>query len=92
MPDEVDRSVRADGVEDGEEVVAQLLARSFRGTMLVAAVIGVVVSVAGVTTSYYTDTPSGGTIVLLAIGVFLLVAIGAGIRDRVARPDLPTGS
>jgi len=65
---------------------AQLLTRSFRATVALGTAIGVAVSVAGVTTSYYSDTPSGGTIVLFAIAVFLLVAVVAGIRDRfVAR-------
>jgi zinc transport system permease protein len=70
---------------------AQLLTRSFRATVGLGTLIGVVVSVAGVTTSYYSDTPSGGTIVLFAIGVFLLIAIGSTIRGRVrqVRPPGP---
>ncbi|MCU1357644.1 MAG: ABC-type Mn2+/Zn2+ transport system, permease component [Acidimicrobiales bacterium] len=68
---------------------AQLLAGSFRGTVLVGTAIGVVSSVAGVGTSYYTDTPSGGTIVLFAIAIFVLVAIGAALRERLGgRPSL----
>src|SRR3712207_3651062 len=47
--------------------VAQQLARSFRQTLYLACAIGLVTSVAGTTASYYTGTPSGGTIVLLAI-------------------------
>jgi zinc transport system permease protein len=58
---------------------AQLLARSFRATVVVAMGLGVVEAVAGVSISYQTDTPSGGTIVLTAIAVFLLVAIGASV-------------
>ena len=66
---------------------AQLIARSFHATIALAVLIGLVVSVAGVTTSYYADTPSGGTIVLFAITVF--VAIGAA---RAARRALsPSG-
>ncbi|WP_426572654.1 metal ABC transporter permease [Aquihabitans sp. McL0605] len=61
---------------------AQLLAGSFRATVALGTLIGVVVSVAGVTTSFYSDTPSGGTIVLFAIGLFLLVAGGTAVRDR----------
>ena len=49
---------------------AQLLARSFRATLVVAVVVGVVAAVAGVVISYYQDTPSGGTIVLVAIAAF----------------------
>jgi zinc transport system permease protein len=54
---------------------AQLLARSFRATIVVAVAIGVAAAVAGVTISYYADTPSGGTIVLVAIAAFALVAL-----------------
>ncbi len=61
---------------------AQLVTRSFRSTVLVATVLGTVVSVLGVGTSYYADTPSGGTIVLFAIAVFVVVAAAAGLRER----------
>ncbi|HEV7196071.1 MAG TPA: metal ABC transporter permease [Pedococcus sp.] len=53
---------------------AQLLGRSFRASVRWAVLVGVVCSVGGVVTSYYAETPSGGTIVLLAIGVFVLTA------------------
>lgn len=62
---------------------AQLFAHSFRTTVLAATGIGTVSSLAGVTTSFYADTPSGGTIVLVAIAVFVLVAIAAASRDRL---------
>jgi zinc transport system permease protein len=65
--------------------VAQILARSFRMTVYLACAIGVVVSVSGTTASYYAGTPSGGTIVLLAIALFLLVTAAAAIRDASAR-------
>lgn len=61
---------------------AQLLAGSFRATVLLATVLGVVVSVAGVVTSFYADTPSGGTIVLFAIAAFVLAALANGVRSR----------
>ncbi len=61
--------------------VAQLLARSFRQTVLLACVVGVTVSVAGTGASYYAGTPSGGTIVLLAIAVFLAAVAAAAVRD-----------
>ena len=38
---------------------------------------------AGVVLSYYADTPSGGTIVLLAIAVFLVASVAAGLRSRL---------
>lgn len=69
---------------------AQLVTRSFRSTVLVATVLGVAASVAGVAVSYHADTPSGGTIVLLAIAAFAVVATGATIRDRLARAGRPS--
>jgi zinc transport system permease protein len=65
--------------------IAQLLARSFRETVLLACLIGVLVSVSGTATSFYTGTPSGGTIVLLAIALFLLVTSAVTIRESTAR-------
>ncbi|MGY1600944.1 metal ABC transporter permease [Geodermatophilus sp. SYSU D00815] len=65
--------------------VAQLVGRSFRRTLYLACGIGLVVSVAGTTTSYYTGTPSGGTIVLLAIALFLVVTAAVALRDATAR-------
>jgi zinc transport system permease protein len=59
---------------------AQQLLGSFRGTLLLAMVIGLAVSVGGVVTSYYADTPSGGTIVLIAIGLFVLAAASRAVR------------
>jgi zinc transport system permease protein len=57
--------------------VAQQVARSFRGSMLVATTVGVSVSVSGTASSYYLETPSGGTIVLFAVAVFIVAALGA---------------
>ncbi|HEY6740446.1 MAG TPA: metal ABC transporter permease, partial [Actinopolymorphaceae bacterium] len=65
---------------------AQRLRSSFAGTLLVAMLIGVVVSVGGVFSSYYLDTPSGGTIVLLAIAVFVLAAVGSWLCGLLRRP------
>lgn len=66
---------------------AQLVARSFRATVAIAMALGVAEGIAGVTVSFHTDTPSGGTIVLTAIGVFVLVAAGTALRrPRRGRP------
>lgn len=63
---------------------AQLVARSFRGTYVLGIAFGGTVAVAGVVVSYYADTPSGGTIVLLAIALFVLTlaaqSVGAMLR------------
>ena len=69
---------------------AQLLTRSFRSTVVLATVLGTVASVAGVGASFYADTPSGGTIVLLAIAGFAAVAAGVALRDRLRRTREPT--
>lgn len=62
---------------------AQLLARSFRQAVLLACGIGLAVSVSGTAASYYVGTPSGGTIVLLAIAVFLVAVVAVTLRDAV---------
>jgi zinc transport system permease protein len=63
---------------------AQLVARSFRSAIRIAVVIGVICSVGGVTTSFYADTPAGGTIVLLAIALFLVAATYSALHDRIS--------
>jgi zinc transport system permease protein len=65
--------------------IAQQFAHSFRTSLALAVVVGVVVSLAGVSTSFYAGTPSGGTIVVIAVGVFVLSAVVAGVRDRLNR-------
>lgn len=64
---------------------AQLVAGSFRTTVAVATVVGTLASVSGVGVSFYADTPSGGTIVLLAIAAFLVVSGATAVRDRISR-------
>lgn len=66
---------------------AQVLARSFSSSVRWAVLIGVVSSVGGVLASYSLETPSGGTIVLVAIAIFLAVTTGSSIlaRTRLAR-------
>lgn len=61
---------------------AQLVRRSFLSTMVTAVVIGVVVALAGVVASFYVDTPSGGTIVLLAIALFAVAVTVRWVRAR----------
>jgi zinc transport system permease protein len=64
--------------------IAQLVCHSFRSSLLLAVATGVVVSIAGVGTSFYASTPSGGTIVLFAVGLFLVVALAVAARDALA--------
>ncbi len=65
--------------------VGQVTARSFRGSLVVAVAAGVTVSLAGTAGSFYADTPSGATIVLLAIALFLAAAGGGAVLDAVHR-------
>ena len=62
---------------------AQLVARSFRSAIRIAVVIGVLCSVGGVTASFYADTAPGGTIVLLAIALFMMAASYNALSGRI---------
>ena len=64
---------------------AQLLARSFRSTYLLGIALGAGSAFAGVVASYYGDTPSGATIVLVAVGLFAITLLGGGARGLVGR-------
>ena len=61
---------------------AQLLGHSFRASVRWAVLVGVVSSVGGVVLSFYAETPSGGTIVLLAIAGFVAAAVGTAAATR----------
>lgn len=65
---------------------AQRLRRGFTGTTTTAMATGVAVSVGGVVVSYHADLPSGGTIVLAAIAVFLLAVVGSGLAAALRQP------
>ncbi len=64
---------------------SQLFARSFGGAMRWAVVLGLVSAVGGVLLSYPLNTPSGGTIVSLAVALFLLTALVIGVSGRFRR-------
>jgi zinc transport system permease protein len=66
---------------------AQLVARGFRTTQLLAMAIGVVASGAGVWFAGVYDTAPGATIVLLAIGAFGLTTVATAVWRRVRRPQ-----
>jgi len=62
---------------------AQQLTRGFRVTLAFAMGLGVVASLSGVWTSFYTDTAPGPTIVLLALAGFAVASpVGAVLRRR----------
>jgi len=62
---------------------AQLLARSFRGTMGWAMAVGVGSVVVGLVASRLWNLASGGTIVLVAAATFAIVTVIAGGRTRI---------
>lgn len=54
---------------------AQQLTHSFKTTGLLASAIGMLSATGGLTLSFYVDVPPGPTIVLLALGIFVLLAL-----------------
>ncbi|MFE3139444.1 metal ABC transporter permease [Streptomyces scopuliridis] len=65
---------------------AQQITRSFVVTFVLSVVIGTAVTLAGTVTSYYQDVPPGATIVLIAIGVFVvLTTLATPLARRRAR-------
>ncbi|MFD1827306.1 MULTISPECIES: metal ABC transporter permease [Mumia] len=65
---------------------AQQVTRSFRGTFVLAMVIGTFAAVAGVLGSYQINTQPGPTIVIVALAVFLAVApLGHLVRSHRRR-------
>ena len=65
---------------------AQQLVRGFRATVVLALGIGVLAAVTGVTGSFYADTAPGALIVIVALGVFGLAALGAAVLRRRRPP------
>jgi zinc transport system permease protein len=62
---------------------AQQFCRSFAGTLRLALGLGVAVSVLGVFGSYSLDVAPGATIVVLAIGAFVVASAVSSLRGRV---------
>ncbi len=73
---------------------AQQITRGFRATMHLAMGLGVLAAASGVLTAAVADTPPGATIVVVAIGLFLVVTVIAAarrsIRSRTVHPDAGT--
>lgn len=63
---------------------AQQVARSFRGTMIIGAGLGLLSCVVGLTGAFYLDVPPGPSIVVLALALFVILAIG-GLSIRRAQ-------
>ncbi|MEW6274990.1 MAG: metal ABC transporter permease [Bacillota bacterium] len=66
-------------------LIALLLAGSFGQAFRYAVGTGVAVTLAGLIASYYLGTASGGTIVLLAVALFVLVLAGSRIKGLLQR-------
>jgi zinc transport system permease protein len=64
---------------------AQLVTRGFRTTMHLAMVLGVLASGLGITVAAQYDTAPGATIVLVAIGIFAVVAAAGAVRRGTRR-------
>jgi zinc transport system permease protein len=64
---------------------AQLVTRGFRTTMHLAMVLGVLASGLGITVAAEYDTAPGATIVLVAIGIFAVVAAAGAVRRGARR-------
>jgi len=70
---------------------AQLVTRGFRSTMHLAMLLGVVSAGFGLGVAAEYDTAPGATIVLVAIAIFVALALGAGLI-RQARRTTRNGS
>jgi zinc transport system permease protein len=66
---------------------AQLMARSFRGTMRLAVAIGAVSSLVGLTFARPLDIAPGGAIVFVAAGVFAAVALAKRTAPRALQQE-----
>lgn len=74
-------------------VAAQQLTRGFATTLGLSVGFGVLVSLSGTVTSYYADVPPGATIVLIALGLFALIAAAAApLSRRRARAAVAAGA
>lgn len=62
---------------------AQLFARSFRTTLVWGIAVALLSAVGGIGVSYQADLPSGGTIVLVAIGCFVLALLATSVRSAL---------
>jgi manganese/iron transport system permease protein len=63
---------------------ARLIVQSIPAMMGLAALLGMIATIAGVYTSYYADIASGGAIVLCACGLFFVVLVVRGFRLQVS--------
>jgi zinc ABC transporter, permease protein len=65
--------------------IAQLGARSFRSTMGIAMVLGVLICTCGLSLTYFIDLSPGATIVVGAIGLYAVGFMIRAVVDRIRR-------
>lgn len=61
---------------------AQHLAQSFAAAIRLAVGAGLLAALGGVVSSFYAQTPSGATIVLISLALFVLAVVAAGLERR----------
>jgi zinc transport system permease protein len=64
---------------------ASQVARSYRGTMVLASLIGIGSAAAGLTAAFHVDLTPGSSIVLTAIGCYLVASLVRTARERTQR-------
>lgn len=70
---------------------AARLARSYRGTVLLASAVGVASAVVGLTVSYTEDVPAGASIVLVALAAYGVAGVASGLRSHAGSGRLLSG-
>lgn len=68
---------------------AQQVTNSFKSTMVLASLLGLASSVSGLLISFFIDVPPGPTIVMISLGIFAIMAVGAAPFRRRERPVAP---
>jgi len=68
---------------------AAQLARGFREALLASIVLAELAVLVGITLSFHYETTAGGTIVLVAVGVYLVAVLGGKLQSRELREDDP---
>lgn len=71
----------------GPALSAYLLVRELHQMMMLGSVLGAVVSTAGIYFSYYTELPSGPSIVLVSSSLFVLVLLFSPSQGILTRPE-----
>ena len=74
----------------GPALSAYLLVRELHQMMILGSILGAIVTTAGVYCSYYTDLPSGPSIVLVSSTLFVLVLLLSPSQGILTRPETIT--